>query len=231
MSNLNCIIIDDNELDRLMVESLVRKFSFLTISGVYSNVNEALEHLNQGSIDVLFSDIDMPEISGLELRGRMKNIPVCVFITSYAEYAVDSFDADALDFLVKPVNLERFTRTANRIREYMDLRLKATKPVFDNESVFLKEGYGQVKIVINNILYIEALKDFTKIVTPNKQFCVSVSFGNLLKENAFSSFIRVHRSFAVQKKYIFKLHSQKIELENGVSITIGRIYKSTFKLD
>jgi two-component system, LytTR family, response regulator len=231
MSDLNCIIIDDNELDRLMVESLVRKFTFLSISGIYSNVNEALEHLNKGNIDVLFTDIDMPEISGLELRHRMKNIPVCIFITSYAEYAVESFDADALDFLVKPVNLERFTRTANRIREYMDLKLKATKPEFDNESVFIKEGYGQVKIVINDILYIEALKDFTKIVTTNKQYCVSVPFGNLLKENAFGIFIRVHRSFAIQKKSIFKILSQKIELENGVSIPIGRSYKVDLNLD
>ena len=216
MSDLNCIIIDDNELDRLMVESLVRKFTFLSISGIYSNVNEALEHLNKGNIDVLFTDIDMPEISGLELRRSMKSIPVCIFITSYAEYAVESFDADALDFLVKPVNLERFTRTANRISDYMNLRLKATTLELNKESVFLKEGYGQVKIVITDILYLEALKDFTKIVTNDKQYCVSVPFGNLLKGNAFGSLIRVHRSFAVQKKSIFKILSQKIELENEI---------------
>lgn len=231
MSDLKCIIIDDNELDRLMVESLVRKFSFLKLTGVYSNVIEALDHLAKGDVDVLFSDIDMPEITGLELRRKMKSIPVCVFITSYAEYAVDGFDADALDFLVKPVNLERFTRTANRIREYMDLRKKATKPEFDNESVFLKEGHGHVKIVVNDILYIEALKDFTKIVTTDKQYCVSLSFGNLLNEGVFSSFVRVHRSFAVPTKQIHKIQSQKIELQNGVSIPIGRSYKGALNLD
>lgn len=231
MANLKCIIIDDNELDRLMVESLVRKFPLFTVVGVYSNVIEALNHLTKGDVDVLFSDIDMPEITGLELRRQMKSIPVCVFITSYAEYAVDGFDVDALDFLVKPVNLDRFTRTANRISEYMDLRMKASNPVFESECIFLKEGYNQVKIVINEILYIEALKDYTKIVTNNRRYCVSVSFGSLLGENAFSSFVRVHRSFAVPKKQIHKIQSQKIELENGVSIPIGRSYKGALNLD
>lgn len=231
MTALNCIIIDDNEIDRLMVESMVKKFPSLKLTGVYCNAIEALGHINRGEIDVLFSDIDMPEISGLELRHKVKSIPVCVFITSYPEYAVESFDADALDFLVKPVDLDRFTRTVSRIIDYMSLRNSTVAPEIEGESVFLKDGHGQVKVVIGDILYVEALKDFTKIVTPKKQHCVSVSFGNLLQEDAFSRFVRVHRSFAVQKKSILKILSHKIELENGTSIPVGRSYKDALSFD
>ncbi len=228
--NYTCVIIDDNELDRIIVETYVRKFNQISILGVFSNVLDAVGVINSNPTDILFLDIDMPEMSGLEFRRIMKQIPVCVFITSHAEYAVEGFEVEALDFIVKPVDLERFTLSISRICDYMDLRTKATKPEFDNESVFLKEGHGKVKIIINDILYIEALKDFTRIVTTDKQYCVSISFGNLLNENAFSSFLRVHRSFAVSRKYIHKILSNKIELENGISIPFGRSYKGTMDL-
>ena len=230
MRNYNCVIIDDNELDRLIVENYVRKFNQFSILGVFSNVNDAIAVINSNSTDILFLDIDMPEMSGLEFRRIMKDIPVCVFITSHAEYAVESFEVEALDFIVKPLDLERFTLSVNRICDYMELRIKATEPEFDNESVFLKEGHGRVKIIINDVLYIEALKDFTRIVTIDKQYCVSSSFGNLLNEQAFCSFLRVHRSFAVSKKHIQKIQSQKIEFENGVSVPVGRNYKTSVNL-
>lgn len=227
MRNYNCVIIDDNELDRLIVENYVRKFNQFSILGVFSNVNDAIGVINSNPTDILFLDIDMPEMSGLEFRRIMKDIPVCVFITSHAEYAVESFEVEALDFIVKPLDLDRFTLSVNRICDYMELRIKATEPEFDNESVFLKEGHGRVKIIINDVLYIEALKDFTRIVTIDKQYCVSSSFGNLLNEQAFCSFLRVHRSFAVSKKHIQKIQSQKIEFENGVSVPVGRNYKTS----
>ena len=230
MRNYNCVIIDDNELDRLIVENYVRKFNQFSILGVFSNVNDAIAVINSNSTDILFLDIDMPEMSGLEFRRIMKDIPVCVFITSHAEYAVESFEVEALDFIVKPLDLERFTLSVNRICDYMELRIKATEPEFDNESIFLKEGHGRVKIIINDVLYIEALKDFTRIVTIDKQYCVSSSFGNLLNEQAFCSFLRVHRSFAVSKKHIQKIQSQKIEFENGVSVPVGRNYKTSVNL-
>ena len=230
MHKYSCIIIDDNELDRLIVESYVRKFDQFSILGVFSNVLDAIGDINSNPPDIFFLDIDMPEMSGLQFRRIMKDIPVCVFITSHAEHAVEGFEVEALDFIVKPVDLERFTLSINRICDYLDLRIKAIKPELDNESVFLKEGYGKVKIVINDILYIEALKDLTRIVTIDKQYCVSSSFGNLLNESAFRSFLRVHRSFAVSKKYIHKIQSQKIELKNGVSIPLGRSYKGILNL-
>ena len=230
MRNYNCVIIDDNELDRLIVENYVRKFNQFSILGVFSNVNDAIGVINNNPTDILFLDIDMPEMSGLEFRRIMKDIPVCVFITSHAEYAVESFEVEALDFIVKPLDLDRFTLSVNRICDYMELRIKATEPEFDNESVFLKEGHGRVKIIINDVLYIEALKDFTRIVTIDKQYCVSSSFGNLLNEQAFCSFLRVHRSFAVSKKHIQKIQSQKIEFENGVSVPVGRNYKTSVNL-
>ncbi len=231
MPNYTCIIIDDNELDQLIVQSFVSKYSQFTLLGVFSNVADATNLIRTSTTDILFLDIDMPGMSGLEFRRIMKDIPVCVFITSHAEYAVESFDVDALDFIVKPVDLDRFGRTVQRIEDYLNLRIKATKPEFDLESVFLKKGHGKIKIIIKDILYLEALKDFTKIVTFDKQFCVSVSFGNLLNVSEFSSFIRVHRSFAVQKKHIHNIQAQKIELENGTTIPIGRNYKSALNLD
>ena len=229
MQNYNCIIIDDNELDRLIVESFVRKFNQFSILGNFSNVVDATKLINTSPIDILFLDIDMPEMSGLEFRRIMKDIPVCVFITSHAEYAVEGFEVEALDFIVKPVDLERFTRTVQRIGDYLELKKNVSSIEKEPESIFLKEGYVKTRIFPEDILYIEALKDLSLVVTEKKRHCVSTSFGQLLNIAELQSFVRVHRSYAINKNHIQKISSNKVELTGNLSVPIGRNYKKSLE--
>jgi DNA-binding LytR/AlgR family response regulator len=226
----NCIIVDDEEIDRLTTLSFVRKYPFFNISGVFSSAEEALEVIKQGDIQVLFLDIDMPGLNGLQFRRQMMDIPVCIFITSYADYAVESFELFTLDFLLKPIKADRFEATVARINEYMDARNKATlyEHSLGGDTVFLKDGHTFIKVQLHEILYLEALKDYTLVFTAEKKFCVLSPIGNLLKENNFRSFIRVHRSYAVQKHLIKKITTNQV-LVNNVSIPIGRSYKESLE--
>lgn len=228
MKKLSCIIVDDDEIDQLMVIAFVKRFSHLELLGTFFNAADALVFCNHNSIDILFLDIDMPEINGLELRKHLLRIPVCVFISAHPEHALDSFELDTLDFVVKPLKFDRFSKTIDRINDYMELKTKAGlfESNIGGDTVFIKEGNQQIKIKLHEILYLEALKDYTLLVTENKKHCVLASLGNLLKENNFLSFIRIHRSYAIPQHGIVKIGSNEIILHNNITIPVGRKYKS-----
>jgi two-component system LytT family response regulator len=222
-----CIIVDDNEIDRLTALVFAKKYPFLDIIGVFSSATEALAALQDVEVDVLISDIDMPELSGLEFRSRMMKIPVCIFITAYVDYAADSFDMEALDFLVKPFKAERFEQCMNRVQHYMELRHKARLFEYSlgsDNTVFIKDGHEKIKLNLHDIVYLEALKDYTRIITTSKKYSVLSSIGQLLHETAFSSFLRIHRSYAVQPHFIDKVSSQQVFVQN-YSLPVGRSYK------
>ncbi len=225
-TTLNCIIIDDNEIDRLTGISFVKRHPFLSLIGVYESGIEAIKAIENLNIDVLFTDIDMPEISGLEFRAKMRHIPVCIFITSYPEYAAESFEVDAFDFLVKPIRAERFAQSMERVQNYFEIKQKAElfEHSLGGNTVFIKDGYEQIKLNLHEILYLEALKDYTRIVTKTKKHSVLISIGNLLLETAFQSFIRIHRSFAVQPNFIDKYTTQLVYIQD-FTLPVGRSYK------
>jgi two-component system, LytTR family, response regulator len=232
MKQINCIIVDDDEIDRLMTISNVKKFSQLNLMGAFDNAEDALELINKEKIDVLFLDIDMPESSGFEIRKSAAQIPVCVFITAHPEHAVESFDYETLDFIIKPLKSDRFKNTVKRIEEFLEIRQKAElfESSIGGDTIYIKEGHEQTKVKLHEILYLEALKDYTLVVTNQKKHCVLSSIGTLLKENHFQSFVRIHRSFAVQKQYVKKIGTQEIELNNNISIPVGRSYKENLSL-
>lgn len=228
MGPFNCIIIDDDEIDRLTVVSFAKKFPTLNILGVFTDAVEALPILEKEAIQVLFLDIDMPQINGIEFRKMASKVPVCIFISAHPEHAAESFALDTLDFIVKPLKLERFSQAIARIEDYMDLRRKAElfEATIGGDTIYIKEGHEQTKVKLHDILYLEALKDYTKIVTSQKRHCVLSSIGLLLKESNFNSFIRVHRSYAVQKQFIKKILTNEVLLHNDIAIPVGRSYKT-----
>jgi len=227
-----CIIIDDDEIDRLTVISFAKKFPVLDILGVFESAEEALSIIEKEKIDVLFLDIDMPGLSGIEFRKKALEIPVCIFITAHPEHAVESFEIETLDFIVKPLKLDRFAQTVSRIEEFIEIKLKASlfEASIGGDTIYIKEGHEQTKVKLHEILYLEALKDYTLIITDKKRHCVLSSIGNLLKENHFQSFIRIHRSFAVQKQFVQKINSSEILLNNNITIPVGRSYKDNLNL-
>ncbi len=229
---LKCIVIDDDEIDLLMTVSYVKRFPQLHLVGQFSSSENALSVVNFSEIDVLFLDIDMPGIDGIELRKKINTVPACIFITSYPEHAVESFSVETLDFIVKPLKIERFTQAIERLEQFTAIRKKAD--LYENyiggDYVYIKEGHSEVKVSLHEILYLEGLKDYTLIVTETKRHCVLSSIGNLLREQAFKPFIRVHRSFAVRKDAVKMKKANNIILINNAILPLGRSFRDNADL-
>ena len=225
---ITCLVVDDDEIDRLTVLSFLEDYSFMEVRGQYDSPVKALDAAQKIIPDVLFLDIDMPEMTGLELRGKLLNIPVCIFITSYPDYAVEGFEMAALDFLIKPFSAERFAKAMSRLKNYLDIHHKAEllDHTLGADTIFIKDGHNQVKLQLHEILYLEALKDYTGIITANRKYAVLQPLGNLIKEKAFNNFIRIHRSYAVQKHFIKQINSGEI-LVNNIALPVGRTYKDS----
>jgi two-component system LytT family response regulator len=226
MVKYNCLILDDEEIDRLTTLSFVRQYPELDVRGVCASAEEALRIMEHVDITIFFSDIDMPGTNGFEFRRRMMNIPVCVFITSFADMAAESFELSTLDFLVKPIKADRFERAMARIHEYLDSRAKASlyEHSLGGDVIFIKDGHTQVKVKLHEILYLEALKDYTLLFTAEKKYYVLSPISNLLQDTNFRSFVRVHRSYAVQRHLIDRISASQLKI-NNITIPIGRVYK------
>jgi len=227
MKKYTCIIVDDVEIDRLMIQLYLNKFSNFELIGAFSTAKQAIEVLEKTNVDILFLDIDLPNSSGIEIRKKALEVPVCIFITSHPEYALESFELETLDYIVKPLHFDRFSKTIKRIDEYLELKNKASlfEATIGGGSIYIKESHAETKINLSDVLYLEALKNYTIINTTDKKFRVLQNIGHLLKDKNFQSFIRIHRSFAVQKHFIEKITSQEIILNNNFSVPVGRNYK------
>ncbi len=223
---INCMVVDDDEIDALTTVSFLEDYSFIEVAGRYNDPLQALAAAKKNPPDALFLDIDMPGISGLQLREQLMDIPACIFITSYPDYAVESFEMDTLDFLVKPFSHNRFAKTIGRLKEYLTIREKAEllNHTLGADTIFIKDGANQVKLQLHEIIYFEALNNYTSIVTTKRKYTVLSTLGNLIKEKTFQNFIRIHRSYAVQKHFIKKISSAEVLVDN-TTLPVGRAYK------
>lgn len=223
-----CIIVDDNEIDRLTVTSFVRRYPFIHIDGIFESGKEASEFCQKSLPDILFLDIDMPGMSGLDLRKQLSKVPACIFVTSHPEYALEGFETAALDFLVKPLRSERFEKAIERLQHFLEIHNKAglLDYTLGEDTLFIKDGHNHIKLKLHEIIYLEALKDYTGIITSKKRYCVLSPLGNLLQQKSFKSFVRIHRSYAVQKHFINKITAKEV-MVNNTMLPIGRTYKET----
>ncbi len=227
--NYTCVIVDDNELDRLTVVSYVRRYPFLYAAGIFESAEQALAYIQKNEPpDVLFLDIDMPGMNGLELRKQLSQIPACIFVTSHPEFALEGFETAALDYIVKPLKADRFAKAMERLEQFLEVHHKAEllDYTLGEDTLFIKDGHQHIKLRLHEIIYLEALKDYTGIVTDKKKYCVLTPLGNLLKEKAFQTFIRIHRSYAIQKHYIKQISSREV-LVNDKLLPVGRSYKES----
>jgi len=223
----SCIIVEDDPIDRLMSEAMVKRYpDLLKLEGSFDNGTAALEFLAINPVQVMFSDVEMEGMTGLDLRRQAMNLPVCIFISSYAEYAADSFTLAALDYIVKPITGERFESTINRLKDYLEIKQKAN--LFDyslgERSIYIKDGVKLVKVALHDVLYLEALRDYTLVVTRHKKHCVLGTLQHMLDNSNFQSFIRIHRSYAVQKHYISIMDAGHIYVED-VALPLARSYR------
>ena len=225
--HLKYVIVDDDDIDRAVVEAEANKFSFLQKKASCSHPVEALEIINQCNPDIIFLDIEMPEISGIELlRKKLTAAALPVFITSHPEFALESYELDAFDYLLKPVSSERFARCAFRLRDFFQMRVKAF--AFDNElnaeNIVIKQGHDKYKIAIRDILYLEAMRDYTRITTTAKQYLVLTTLNGITEKLPQDVFVRIHRSYVVNRHKIDAIQKNKINIQSH-ELPIGKLYK------
>ncbi|MBS1947234.1 MAG: response regulator transcription factor [Bacteroidetes bacterium] len=227
VNKISCIVVDDDLVDRLIVQAYLKAYPFIEINGIFGSAADALKAVKKDIPDCLFLDIDMPEMSGLELREQLLHIPACVFITSYPDYAVEGFERAALDFLVKPVSAERFKKTMDRLQEYITLRRRSDllSHTLGADTIFIKDGHDQVRLQLHEVIYLEALNNYTGIVTGARKYTVLSPISSLLKEKPFTRFVRIHRSYAVQKNFIKKIRTDEVLVDENIVLPVGRTYK------
>jgi DNA-binding LytR/AlgR family response regulator len=225
---LKYLIVDDEEIDRLALESAASGFSFLQKIATCNHSLEAFEFITRFKPDIVFADIEMPGMSGLELMRRLSGkVPAPVFITSHPEFAIEGFEIEAFDYLLKPVTTERFTRCALRLRDFFQLRARSSALEKDKESnyIIIKEGYDKYKIDIRDILYLEAMKDYTKIVAGTGNHLVLCTLAGLHEQLPDEKFVRIHRSYVVNRDKLRATKGNKLFIDTH-ELPIGKLYKN-----
>lgn len=223
MKKKACIIVDDEPLARELVHGYVDKLAGWEVKAACRSVADAYEVLYQNDVDLIFLDINMPQVSGIEFLRTLRNPPLIVFTTAYAEYAATAFDLKAVDYLVKPITEERFREAIAKVERLLtgnDTR----SPVHQADHVFLKQDSRLVKVPFDAILFVEALKDFSKVHTGEKPLLVSMHLKLLEDQLPADRFLRVHRSYIIALNAITALQGNIVEIGKQ-EIPIGATYK------
>lgn len=220
---INCIVVDDEPLGRQLVVSYIQQIPGMQCLGEYKGAVEAFAALHMNPVDVIFIDIEMPGINGLNFIRSLKKTPVVVFITAYAQYAVDAFEIDAIDYLVKPVTMDRFLKTVRKIMPAQEQQTTIQQRQ-DISSIFLKVDKRLVRVDLASIIYAEALGDYLKVYCTDQTLIVYLSLGKLEALLPTQLFIRIHRSTIVNKQYIQFIEGNFLRI-NDTDLPIGLTYR------
>lgn len=226
ISHIKCMIIDDDELDRLVLQHYIKQYENIEMVASFDSAEKAIPYLEL-PIDLIITNTNLKGMSGLEFRKIARKIPACIFVSAYPELAACVFEMDTLDFITKPVTKERFHYSMQRLFEFFKVKEKCEcyDAMLGEDCIKLKESGNIFQVRKTNILYLEALKDYTRIITLEKKHCILDSLGNLLHKSFFDSFVRIHRSYAVPRHLIRGKNCHEIELIHQIKLPIGRTYR------
>ena len=225
MNTINCVIVDDEPVARKVIESFVEKIPNLTLVKSCKNAMEAFEILNTQHIDLFFLDINMPDVSGLSLAKTINKKSKIIFTTAYREYAVDGFNLQAVDYLLKPIAFDRFLQAVNKFFETKIIIQKDVEEnLIKNNFIFVRSERKMVKVVFNEILYIESLSDYIKIYTKNKVLVTRETISNLEVKLPSHQFLRIHRSYIINLNKTDSYTNELVEIDKN-AIPISRTYK------
>jgi two-component system, LytTR family, response regulator len=230
---LKCIIIDDEPLALGLIESYIKKIPYLQLMGSFEDPFRALMLLKDQQIDLLFLDINMPDISGMEFFKSIKNPPQVIFITAYDQFAVQGFELQAIDYLLKPVSFQRFLLASDRALEHFRTRTKtipaSPQPANPAEFIFIKSEHNVIKLLLRDIHFIEGYKDYVKIYTSDARPILTITtFKSLEQILPAHTFIRIHKSFIISIEKIISFRNGKV-LVKDKHIPIGESYKELFQ--
>jgi len=229
MHKYKCLIVDDEELAQDVIEKYIESMPMLEVLGKCSNAIEAISHLHENTVDIMFLDINMPEINGLEMLKTLNIQPKVILTTAYSEFALESYDLGVVDYLLKPIKLDRFIKSVNRALDQFNHKenseIKTNLPEDQSKSLFIKEDHITYSIDFKDILFIEAYGNYLKIYTPEKTYVIRETLQNMLEKIPEKKFIRVHKSYIVSLEKIKKIMGNIISIESH-EIPVGNTYKS-----
>ncbi|HEX8060475.1 MAG TPA: LytTR family DNA-binding domain-containing protein [Cyclobacteriaceae bacterium] len=228
--NISCLIVEDEPLARNLITEYVKKVPYLNLVKACSGALEAMEVLRTTPVDLLFLDVQMPELTGIAFLKSLQKKPLVILTTAYSEYAIEGYELDITDYLLKPITFERFLKAVDKVNQ----RLSGTQVIVEKPAealpdfIFVKDGTKLVKIRWNDILYVEGLKDYVTIHT-RTQKVISLQRLKVLEEQLpADKFIRVHNSFIVALDAIDSVHKDKIQIGQA-QVPIGDTYKKSFR--
>lgn len=230
---IRCLVVDDESLARKLLADYIGKIPDLELVATCENPIQAKKILSTEPVDLLFLDIQMPEITGVEFLRTLKNKPLTIFTTAYSEYALEGYSLDVIDYLLKPIPFERFFHAVSKAQDYLTYReSNVAKQNMDEAKekhsyIFVKADYKIIKICYEDILYIEGMKEYVRIHTADKKITTYQSLQKLTEILPANIFIRVHKSFIVNMDKIDSIDNTVIIINDEV-IGIGRSYREAF---
>jgi DNA-binding LytR/AlgR family response regulator len=220
---LNCLIVDDEPVARKGIAEYIGEVGFLTLIAECESAMKASSYLSQGAVDLIFLDIQMPKLSGIEFLKTLKNPPLVIFTTAYSEYALEGYSLDVVDYLMKPITFERFMKAVQKALEIHSLKHQAGQ-TRDTDHFFVKCDSKYEKLMFREVTYIEALQNYAVIHTPNRKLITYITMTGLESQLPKDQFLKVHKSYIISIAHIKSLESHEI-LIGDARIPISRNLK------
>ncbi|PIF30398.1 LytTR family two component transcriptional regulator [Flavobacterium sp. 9] len=226
---IKCVLIDDEPLAIKVLQNYFTNFTDFEVIGTFNNSLEALDFINSTSVDAVFLDINMPMMTGFELISLIENKTKVIITTAFREFAAESYDLDVLDYLVKPIPLPRFIKCINKITTEFNVKNNIKVETTKGDShIFIKVDKKMMKINIEEILFVEGMKEYIKVVTPDKTYITHKSLTSLSEELPADRFLRIHKSYVIALNKVKSIEGNRIQIQS-YTIPIGRNYSKEVK--
>ncbi len=227
MNELNCLIVDDEPLARKVLREYIEDVEFLSLAGEAESPIAANNMMSNWKIDLLFLDIEMPKMSGLDFLKNLRSPPMTVMTTAYPEYALQGFELDVLDYLVKPIGFERFMKAVNKANDFHQLRNQALRKGDGSEFFFVKCDQKLEKINLADVLYVEALSNYVIINTEHRRYVTYLTLKGIEEKLPIDRFVRIHKSYLVSLTAIVSIEEDEVQLRSK-HLPISKHYRAQF---
>ncbi len=218
------LVVDDNKVARVMLVEMLKKLPEIELVGEFEDAPSALVFLKKNKVDVLFLDVEMPEMSGIDLLKVLPDRPLTILVTAQAGYAVEAFELNVVDYLVKPLSISRVILAVERVAELMQVQNSRLNTI-ENDHIFIRDGKTIRKIFIENILWLEAKGDYVKIVTQNGNYVIHTTLRNLEEKMSANDFVRIHRGYIIPVRKIDFIEDGTAFIQ-GTPLPVSENYKN-----